>query len=142
MNKFSALFLLAALQFSSLAFAQADGVASANASGGGQAGISWMSGGVGDEALSKMRQAAAGYNVHLTFSGRNGAYLAGIRFKVSRRNGELIHEGVADGPLLYLKLSPGSYLIAAEVDHAWQTRRIQVATSGRPATLHFVADSE
>ena len=142
MSKFSVLLLLATLQLSSPAFAETDVVASANATGGGQAGIFWMSGGIGDEALSEMRRAAAGYNVHMTFSDRTGAYLAGIRFKVSGRNGQAIYEGVTDGPLLYLKLSPGSYLIAAEIDQAWQTRRIQVAASGRPTALRFVADSE
>ena len=135
------LFLLAALLLISAAQARAsDGDMAVGI--GESAGISWMSGGVGDESLSEMRRMSAGYNVHLIFSGRSGAYLAAIHVKASRRNGQLIYEGVSDGPLLYLKLSPGSYRIAAEIDRVWQTRRIQVAASGRPTTLHFVADSE
>lgn len=103
-----------------------------------QAEVSWMSGGIGDDARDEMRKAAAAYSVHLVFSDREGAYLAGIPFKVSKLNGRELYSGVSAGPLLYLKLPPGSYLIAAQFDGVWHNKRIQAGTAENPARVSFV----
>lgn len=104
--------------------------------------ISSMSGGVGDEARAEMRRAAGDYNVHVLFSGRGGAYLAGIPYTVADGDGRIIHSGVSEGPLLYLKLRPGSYRIAAELDGVSQDKRIAVAAAGHPAELSFVGKGD
>ncbi|MFT3848286.1 MAG: hypothetical protein QM739_06290 [Propionivibrio sp.] len=86
----------------------------------------WRSGGVGDEALEAMHQEAAAYNVHLTFSTRDGAYLANIPFTVVRSGGETLFSGVSDGPLLYLRLEPGRYRISAELEGVRQVREVRI----------------
>lgn len=131
--------LIAGLQTSALFADDPENAARANAESSREAEISWTSGGVGDEALDEMHRVSAGYNVQLMFTGRDGHYLAGIPFKVSRRNGQAILSGMTDGPLLYLKLAPGAYQLAAEIDGVWQTRQVQVRSSGRAAKLRFVA---
>jgi len=113
-----------------------------NASGSTQGNIDWMSGGIGEDARDTMRSAANAYNVHVVFSDRRGGYLADVPFTVSRRDGRQLHAGTSPGPLLYLKLPPGAYQIAAELDGAWQSKRIQVAASARPARLAFVSRGE
>jgi hypothetical protein len=97
----------------------------------------WMSGGVGDEALAEMRNAAAAYSVHLMFSNRQGSYLADIPFTVSKLNGPELYSGVSTGPLLYLNLPPGTYLIAAQLDGRWQRKHIRAGT-GAPVKASFV----
>lgn len=113
-------------------------VAKQNTISAPQAELSWMSGGIGDEARDEMRKAAAAYSVHLVFSDQRGAYLAGIPFSVTRLNGRELYSGVSAGPLLYLKLPPGSYLIAAKFDGIWHKKRIQAGTSDDPARVSFV----
>lgn len=119
------------------AMAGAADVAPAPAQRGAEA--RWLSGGVGDEALDAMRQAAAAYNVHITFSTRDGAYLADIPFTVTRQGGDTVYFGVSEGPLLYLRLEPGSYRITAELDGVRQTRDVRIDQG--VARLTFVSAS-
>lgn len=130
--------LVVALQCLPLAAQEVGDVAKQNATSAPQAEIPWMSGGIGDEARDEMRKAAAAYSVHLVFSDREGSYLAGIPFTVSKVNGRELYSGVSAGPLLYLKLPPGSYQIAAKFDGVWHSKRIQAGTSGAPAKVSFV----
>ena len=107
-----------------------------------QAGIPWMSGGIGDEARDEMRRLSAGYNVHIVFSDRHGNYLAGIPFKVSVANGREMVSAISDGPLLYLKLPPAGYRVSAMIDGAWQQQRIQAGGSGQIARAKFISRGE
>ena len=104
--------------------------------------ISWMSGGVGDEALGEMRKMAPSFNVHIVFNDRAGAYLAGIPFTVASGNGRIIHSGVSDGPLLYLKLKPGSYRISAEIDGASQRHSLKLCANEPSVRMSFVSAAQ
>lgn len=110
-----------------------------DARGGAQGSVAWMGGGVGEDARDAMRLAASGYNVHVVFSERRGAYLADVPFTVTRGGGAELVSGISPGPLLYLKLPPGAYRISARLDDAWQSKRIRVVASTRPARLSFVS---
>lgn len=137
-----ALVLVAALLSTPLWAVEADATARANAASSPQAAIPWLSGGVGDEALAEMRKVADAYNVHLLFAGRQGSYLAAVPYTVSRRDGSAVLSGITAGPLLYLKLPPGSYQVAVEIDGKKQTRQLQVPASGPAPELRFVAAGE
>jgi len=104
--------------------------------------IPWISGGISDEGLDEMRKAAPAYNVHLMFSNRQGSYLANIPFTVSKPNGRELYSGVSEGPLLYLKLPPGTYQIAVQLGGVWQNKRIRAGTSGNPAKASFVGNGK
>lgn len=107
-----------------------------------QADAGWISGGVGDESREEMHKVAAGYDLHLVFSDQRGSYLAEIPFTVTRlavgKRQEIL-SAVSDGPLLYLKLPPGTYAIAARIDGVWQTQRIHTGTAGSSRRLSFVS---
>jgi len=118
---------------------EAPGVAQANAGSQTQAELPWLSGGIGDEALQEMRKAAAAYNLQVMFSNRLGSYLASVPFKLSSRDGRSLLAGVSEGPLVYMKLQPGTYRFSAEIDGAWQSRSIRVSSSRSPVRLMFVA---
>lgn len=107
-----------------------------------QAELPWMSGGIGDEARDEMRKAAAAYSVHLVFSNPQGAYLASVPFRVSRRNGQVMYYGISPGPLLYLKLPPGRYQIAAKLEGIWHQQEIVAGTDEHPARIAFVATAK
>lgn len=104
--------------------------------------VPWMSGGIGDEARDEMRKAAAAYSVHLVFSDPQGSYLAAIPFTVSKLNGRELYSGVSAGPLLYLKLPPGTYQISAKFDGVWQSKRISAGSPGDPARVSFVGNAK
>ncbi|WP_153116778.1 hypothetical protein [Rhodocyclus tenuis] len=120
--------------------------ASANSRSSAQESYSWVSGGVGDEARTALQQQAGSYNVQVTFSERHGAYIAGVPFTISRVDGLVkqreAHAGTADGPLLYLRLPPGTYLIRAQIDGVWQSQRVNAPASGAPIKLSFIAVGE
>lgn len=137
--KRSALVLVAVLQCAPLWADEVGNVAKRNAPSSQQADVAWVSGEIGDEARDEMRRSALAYSVHLTFSDRQGVYLAGIPFTVTRLNGRELYSGVSAGPLLYLKLPPGSYMIAAKFDGAWHNKKIRAGTIEHPARVSFVA---
>ena len=136
---FGALILATALHGTPLQAKEKKEAAQAGATSTSPAEISWMSGGVGDEALGEMRKVASSYNVHIVFSDRAGAYLAGIPFTVAGGDGHIMHSGVSDGPLLYLKLKPGSYRISAEIDGAWQRHSLKLGANGPSVRMSFVS---
>jgi len=113
-----------------------------NAASAPQAAIPWLSGGVGDEALAEMHKVAASYNVQVIFSGQNGRYLASVPFSLTGADGREILAGVSEGPLLYLKLKPGSYRFSANIDHQWQNEAVRIGPANGPVKLSFVSRGE
>lgn len=134
--------IVTALLCTPLPAVEIDDVARSNAGSATQAGIPWMSGGIGEDARDEMRKALATYNVLVTFSDRHGGYLAGIPFAVTGRNGREILAGVSDGPLLLMKLPPAAYRISAQIDGVWQNRHIRAGISGRPVRTMFVGRAD
>lgn len=135
----SLLALFVTLQCAPLWAVEVGDAAKENTTSAPQDELAWMSGGIGDEARDEMRKAAIAYSVHLVFSDREGSYLAGIPFTVTRRNGHELYSGISAGPLLYLKLPPGSYQIAAKYDGVWHNKRVTAGTSRAPARVSFVS---
>ena len=134
--------MLALMQCAPALAFELDDAARNNVASSPQAGVSWLSGGVGDEAMTEMLKVSADYNVHLMLTGARGNYLAAIPFSVSRRSGEVTVSGVTDGPLLYLKLPAGNYQIAVAIDGVWQSRRVLASASGKATKVRFVARGE
>ena len=134
--------MITVLQCSPIPAFALDEAAKGNHTSTPQSAVSWLSGGVGDEAMAEMRRQSVAYNVHVMLTGARGSYLAGVPFSVSRRNGQIQVFGVTDGPLLYLSLPAGRYQVAVEIDGAWQTRRILVAGAGNVIKVCFFARGE
>jgi len=134
--------MMLALQCSPALAVEVDDAAKSNVASSPQAETSWISGGVGDEAMAEMHKVSTAYNVRLLLTGPHGNYLAAVPFSVTRGNGKVIVSGVTAGPLLYLKLPTGSYQIAVELDGAWQSRQIQASAPGQSISVRFVAKAE
>ena len=137
-SRFGLIAVMFALQCSPVLAVEVDDAAKSNVTSSPQEAISWISGGVGDEAMAELHKVSTAYNVHLLLTGASGNYLAGVPFSISRK-GKVTVSGVTEGPLLYLKLPSGSYQIAVEHDGAWQSKRIQTSTSGKATKVRFVA---
>lgn len=137
---FAGLLVLAAVGHSpSLRADQRDNLARCQMIDAPRGEIAWISGGVGEEDRARMRQGAADYNVHLLFNDRQGGYLAEVPFAVTPTRGTQAWSGISRGPLLFLKLRPGTYRIDAEINGVWQSQRVRAGASGPAAQMRFVA---
>lgn len=102
----------------------------------------WTSGGVSNEGREEMQKAAADFNVHVIFSTRHGKYHADVPFRVFRNDGRLFVSGVSEGPLLYLRLPPGSYRISADIDGVSYSQTLQAPVAGHSRQVSFVAGDD
>lgn len=78
------------------------------------AGIAVLHGGVGVEERAAIEQKAADYNLKLTFARKgSGAYLFGVKVVVRNKQGAVVIDTTASGPLLLAKLPDGEYTVSA-----------------------------
>ena len=89
-------------------------------------GIPYISGGVGDEELALLQTQSRVYNVKLTFAAKAGNYLAEIPLAIVDSQGHKVLEAVAQGPVLYTQLPPGTYTVIAQADGKTQQQKVQV----------------
>lgn len=77
-------------------------------------GISYISGGVGDEEQSAIKNLSADYNLEVLMALKNGNYLADVNVRITDTQGNVLLETVSNGPFLLVDLQPGVYVIAAD----------------------------
>ena len=102
--------LIAAMTFSSFVTdAGADDVPIVHQAGG----LSYVSGGVGDESLQSLRERVSEFNLKLVFAMTSGAYLSNVRVTVADARGKTLVEAISDGPWFLAKLPAGEYRVVA-----------------------------
>ena len=80
-SRFGLIAVMFALQCSPVLAVEVDDAAKSNVTSSPQEAISWISGGVGDEAMAELHKVSTAYNVHLLLTGASGNYLAGVPLK-------------------------------------------------------------
>ncbi len=93
-------------------------------------GITYLSGGIGEDEASAMRATASKFNLHLSFAQKDGVYLADVDVVIVSASGERVAAMRSEGPLLFLKLPPGRYLVTATSDTGKLTRWVTVPARG------------
>jgi|SRR5579859_3907156 len=97
---------------------------------------SYISGGIGQDEQDAIRAEAANYNLQVTNSEPGGAYVAGLTFVVTDRDGrEVLHARNA-GPLFYAQLPPGSYIVQATYLGGQQVKNVTIGRGA--ADLHLI----
>ncbi len=91
---------------------------------------SWVSGGVGDTDLARMKSLEGQYNTKLVFTLIEGNYIAGVGVSVTDAKGQPVIKAMADGPMFLAKLPTGNYTVAATYEGATVTRKLSVPASG------------
>ncbi|RON17558.1 hypothetical protein BK660_23180 [Pseudomonas brassicacearum] len=77
-----------------------------------QNGISYLSGGVGEDEAKAIQQ-TTGYNLHMTFSvGPQDEYIPDVQLLVQNAKGPVLTLSQA-GPLVYVQLPAGKYTVVA-----------------------------
>lgn len=78
-----------------------------------QNGIAYLSGGIGEDE-SKAIQQSTGYNLHMTFSiGAENKYIPDVDVLIQKAAGQTVLTLSQAGPLVYVQLPPGKYVVIA-----------------------------
>jgi len=101
-----------------------------------QNGINYLSGGIGlDE--SKAIQQAPGYNLHMTYSvGMQNEYAANVDVTIEKASGQTVLALNQAGPLVYVQLPPGKYIVRATLN-GQERRDVTDVGSGTARNLVF-----
>lgn len=101
-----------------------------------QNGIQFLSGGIGVEERNAMQAESKVYNLKLSFSLKDGAYIADVKVAIDSGKKPLVRTN-SDGPLFYAKLRPGKYRIAVSYQGKTQTRTVDVGKSSTNLFFHW-----
>lgn len=95
-----------------------------------EAGIDYVTGGVGIPERKAMETIQEMYSLKCVFAKENGSYLSGLRVKILDESDKTLVNTVIDGPWILADLPPGEYVIAASHDGNTKTRRVFVNGNG------------
>jgi hypothetical protein len=91
-------------------------------------GVTFVSGGVGGEGVSQIREVEKEYNLHLLFAVQgSGDYLSRVYVKILDGNGRVLVDTMSEGPYFLAKLNPGKYDVVAESAGKTIDRRVDIS---------------
>lgn len=96
-----------------------------------EAAIPMISGGIGDDEFDELAAQKDQYNVKILFTDNTGAYLSDVAVTLMNAKGDEITKTVTEGPILLMKLKPGSYKIRATESGQAKERKLAVPAKGR-----------
>ncbi len=100
---------------------------------------SHLNGGIGVDGREAMHAQRKHYNLHLRFAQRKtGEYLSAVRVSIQplAKKGEPLYFEDA-GPLLYVRLHPGSYRIRAVSEGHEQVRMVKVGPGATDLVMYW-----
>jgi hypothetical protein len=107
-----------------------------------QNGVSYISGGVGQDEQNAMRALRADYNLRLTFATRqSGAYRSDVQLDILDAKGNSVLSAANTGPMVFAKLPAGTYRISASAEGKTFKRSVKVGNAPKEMTLHWENDS-
>lgn len=90
-----------------------------------------LNGGVGKEDAARMHAAAKDYSLQIELSERrDNEFVAGARVKIVDVHGKTVFQRSESGPILLVRLAPGTYRVTATVDGRHETQTATVAPHG------------
>lgn len=105
-----------------------------------QGGVTYVSGGVGQEEAQAFEAAAAQYPLTLEFAIKHAPhaeYAADVHVVVTDAQGTRVLDTTSDGPFLLAKLPAGRYTVTAERHQQTLARTVHVATH-KPTHVMFL----
>lgn len=121
-----------------------DMTSAGNQNGGGmpqiqhQGDIAYVSGGVGSDESTALKQAEHQWPLAMRFTGPGADYLADVHVRIVGPHDADVFKADALGPYMLVKLPPGRYTVHAQYKDQAQTRQVQVTKSpGARADFHW-----
>ena len=78
-----------------------------------QSGVSFVSGGIGENSVAALKAREKEFNLKLIFTLTEGNYLADVGVRITDAAGRLVVEHVTDGPIFMARLPAGAYNVQA-----------------------------
>ena len=93
--------------------------------------ITFISGGIGEDAVEYLRALSKDFNLKLIFAHKDGHYLADVAVTIGDARGAKVLEIVSDGPWFLGKLAPGKYQVTASYEGVSFTRATAIPGAGQ-----------
>jgi hypothetical protein len=107
-----------------------------------QGDVSFVSGGVGRDEQTALRQARSQWPLALLFTGPGSSYVADVHVQIANASGTSVLDTRSHGPHMLVRLAPGRYTVTATYGSATRTQRVNVAGNGSArATFSFPANN-
>jgi hypothetical protein len=103
--------------------------------------VYFISGGVGDESLDRLKSDAADFNLKLVFALTSGAFMSDVNVAILDKSGNTLLNTTSKGPWLLAKLPAGAYQVVASASGKPMKREVSV-DAGKLKTLDFRWTSE
>jgi len=103
-------------------------------------GVSYLSGGFGEDERERLRSIAGGDNLELSFALQNTEYLDGANVLIKDAKGNNVLEAPSEGPLFFAALPAGSYTIEATAMGKTLKQTVHVPSQGH-ARVYFAWNS-
>ncbi len=99
--------------------------------------VSFVTGGIGEDERALIEAARADYNLYVTSSTIGGDFVDTAQVTITRQLGRTAETmlTVDMGPLLYVRLPAGNYLLTASRDGQHKQQRFAVRKKGAPARI-------
>lgn len=104
-------------------------------------GVSYVSGGVGDDERQALKAMSDRFNLKVLMALESGHFVSNATVRVEDSQGQTVLDTVADGPLLLVQLKPGTYTVTCSLGGKELRQRAHV-TAGAQQQLVFRWRSE
>ncbi len=98
-----------------------------------QDGVAYVSGGVGTEEMQALKAMSAHFNLKVTMATNSGHFVSDVEVRIEDSHGQTVLDTVADGPLLFAQLKPGTYTVICRRDGKPVTRLARVTDTKQHA---------
>lgn len=92
-------------------------------------GVTYITGGIGEDEVQAFRSVAARYNMRITLASKAGHYLSDVDIKITSGQREVLSVRT-EGPFLFVNAQPGRYQIVARDRHVTETKQVVVPAHG------------
>ncbi|RZF27907.1 carboxypeptidase regulatory-like domain-containing protein [Paraburkholderia sp. UYCP14C] len=103
-----------------------------------QGGISFVSGGVGRDESTALRQARRQWPLSLQFTGPGASYVADVQVRIAKAGGATVLDTTSKGPYMLVRLPQGRYTVSATYSGVTRSESVNVHGNGSArATFAF-----
>ena len=94
-------------------------------------GLSYLSGGIGDEERDEILAREKDFNLKLVFAEKTGSYMADVNVVVLNTKGQTVLEANSTGPFFLAKLPAGNYRVKVTGNGRAQEAMMDIPAKGR-----------
>nr|WP_057926933.1 hypothetical protein [Burkholderia ambifaria] len=92
-------------------------------------GVTYITGGIGQDEVTAFRDVAPRYNLRITFASKSGHYLSDVDVTLSSGKSTIL-DVHTNGPFLFARVPPGRYSVSAHDRAVQEVRRVVVPARG------------